>query len=202
MFCPKCATNNADGASFCRGCGANISLVPQALTGQMMQAPVEEVEEGGRRRGRRREKEVTLDQAFKNMFMGMAFLIISIALSRTIGAVWWFWMLIPAFSLMGKGVAQYMRVREREKRMAMMPPRMPGIQSPQTGPTALPRRTDELRPAVPSVTENTTRHLGVEAPTRHFETHEPKERSQQSARVCSCVREEFCGTGAGVSARE
>ena len=38
MFCPKCATQNLDGASFCRACGANISLVPQALTGQMANA--------------------------------------------------------------------------------------------------------------------------------------------------------------------
>lgn len=172
MFCPKCATQNLEGASFCRVCGANISLVSQALTGQMVRPPLDDMTEESceGKKGR----PLTLETSFKNMFMGVAFLIISIALSRTIGAVWWFWMLIPAFSLMGKGVAQYMRVREREKRMAMMPPRMPGIQSPQTGPTALPRRTDELRPAVPSVTENTTRHLGVEAPTRHFETHEPK----------------------------
>ena len=49
MFCPKCATQNLDGASFCRGCGANISLVSQALNGQMTppQPPVEEVVEGG-----------------------------------------------------------------------------------------------------------------------------------------------------------
>src|ERR1041384_4308608 len=123
MFCPKCATNNADGASFCRGCGANISLVPQALTGQMMQPPVEEVEEGGRRHRRRRDRgEATLDQAFKNMFMGFAFLIVAIALSRTIGQAFWFWFLLPAFSLMGTGIAQYIRVREREKRLAMAPP--------------------------------------------------------------------------------
>ena len=96
MFCPKCATNNVDGASFCRGCGANISLVPQALTGQLMQAPVEEVEEGGRRRGRRRDRgEASLDQAFRNVFMGLAFLIVAIALSRTIGQVFWFWFLLP-----------------------------------------------------------------------------------------------------------
>lgn len=171
MFCPKCATQNLEGASFCRVCGANISLVPQALTGQMVQPQPEIDEEScAGKKGR----PLTLEIAFKNMFMGIAFLIISIALSRTIGAVWWFWMLIPAFSLMGKGVAQYMRVREREKRTALMPPRMPAIQSAQTGPTALPRRTDELRPPMPSVTEGTTRHLGVEAPTRHFETHEPK----------------------------
>ena len=35
MFCPKCATQNLDGASFCRSCGANISLIPQALAGQV-----------------------------------------------------------------------------------------------------------------------------------------------------------------------
>jgi len=171
MFCPKCATQNLEGASFCRVCGANISLVPQALTGQMVQTTPEITEEAcvGKK-----GKPITLETSFKNMFMGVAFLIIAIALSRTIGAVWWFWMLIPAFSLMGQGVAQYMRVKEREKRVAMMPPRMPAIQSPQTGPTPLPRRTDELRPPMPSVTEGTTRHLGVEAPTRHFETHEPK----------------------------
>jgi hypothetical protein len=36
------------------------------------------------------------------------------------------------------------------------------------------RGTDELKPAMPSVTEGTTRHLGVEAPTRHLETQERK----------------------------
>lgn len=103
MFCPKCATNNLDGASFCRGCGANISLVPQALTGQIVQAPAEEVEEGGGRgRRRRRDRgEVNLDQAFKNIFMGIAFLIIAVVLSRTIGYAWWFWMLLPSFSHTG-----------------------------------------------------------------------------------------------------
>src|SRR5918993_1140795 len=115
MFCPKCATQNAEGASFCRGCGANISLVPQALTGQPLQAPpVEEVvEEGCGTRGKR--KELTLDTAFKNIFIGIAFFIIAIALSRTIGSGWWFWMLIPAFSLLGTGIAQYLRIQDREK---------------------------------------------------------------------------------------
>lgn len=169
MFCPKCATQNLDGASFCRGCGANISLVPQALTGQMMQAPVEEIEEGGRHRRRRRDKgEVSLDQAFKNIFMGIGFLLVAIALSRTIGQAFWFWFLLPAFSMMGTGIAQYIRVREREKRALMAPP--PARQSfaqPQRAP-------EELRAPVASVTEGTTRHLGVEAPTRHFDANERK----------------------------
>ena len=177
MFCPKCAAQNLEGASFCRTCGANISLVPQALTGQIVQPPPEDLDESarGRRRRARREKrdrEPTLDSSFKNIFMGIAFLIIAIALSRTIGAAWWFWMLIPAFSLMGTGLAQLVRVREREKRSEInAPPSQSGL--PHV-PPALPRRTDELRPPVPSVTEGTTRHLGVEAPTRHLETHERK----------------------------
>lgn len=175
MFCPKCATQNADGASFCRGCGANISLVPQALTGQPLQAPApseEMLEEAcSTRRGRRRQ--LTLDTAFKNMFIGVAFLIISIALSRTIGAGWWFWMLIPAFSLMGTGIAQFIRIRDRDKRMEFATPRMQQV-LPRHDQPVLPRRTDELRAPVASVTEGTTRHLGVEAPTRHLETQERK----------------------------
>src|SRR5215212_1558109 len=122
MFCPKCATQNLEGASFCRTCGANISLVPQALTGEMVQPPAEEV--GGMCSPRRGGKELTLERAFKSMFTGVAFLIIAIALSRSIGAAWWFWMLIPAFSLMGTGVAQYIRVKEKQKGTPMVAPRV------------------------------------------------------------------------------
>ena len=169
MFCPKCATQNLEGASFCRGCGANISMVPQAMTGQMVQPqPAEESEErGGHRRKRKRDSEATLEQSFKHMFLGVAFLLIAIFLSRNIGAVWWFWLLLPAFSLMGQGVAQYIRVRERERRAALMPPPMGQTFPQQTRPPG------ELRAPVGSVTEGTTRHLGVEAPTRHLD-HERK----------------------------
>jgi hypothetical protein len=139
------------------------------LTGQITQAPVEEVEEGGRRRRRRRDRgEVTLDQSFKNMFMGFGFLIIAIVLSRTIGQVWWFWMLLPAFSMMGTGIAQFIRVREREKRAALAPPAINHAFQPP------PRTPEELRAPVASVTEGTTRHLGVEAPTRQFDASEHK----------------------------
>jgi hypothetical protein len=174
MFCPKCATQNLEGASFCRTCGANISLVPQALTGQMTQPSSEkEVDEGeggfcspGRRR---RGRELTLDQSFKNIFMGFAFLLIAIVLSRTIGQSWWFWMLLPAFSLMGTGLAQYIRVREKQKRASLIAPAMnTRAFQPQ------PRNPDELRAPVASVTEGTTRHLGVEAATRHLDAAERK----------------------------
>ena len=166
MFCPKCATQNLDGAHFCRSCGANISLVSQALSGQLTQPqpPVTEVDGTCRTR---RGRDLTLEQPFKNFFLGIAFVIIAIVLSRTIGQVWWFWMLIPAFSLMATGLAQFIRLKEHEKRVALgAPPVRRSFVEPAPQP-------QELRSPVSSVTEGTTRHLGVEAPTRHLD-HERK----------------------------
>lgn len=172
MFCPKCAAQNLDGASFCRVCGANISLVPQALNGQLQQAgPVDLT--GTSKRERKRA--ATLDNAFRNAFMGIAFLLVTMALSfSAMGRGWWFWMLIPAFSMMGTGIAQYIRFREQQNRSLLgSQPATPPLQgSPAT--TAFPiRNTGELMAPPPSVTEGTTRHLGQEAPTRHFDPTEP-----------------------------
>ena len=165
MFCPKCATQNLDGASFCRSCGANISLVPQALTGQIVKPPAEEIVEGRRRRG----KEVTLEQSFKNIFMGVAFLLIAVALGFSrMGGGWWFYMLIPASVLMATGVAHYIRMKEQQK-LPFQPGGMEQRTFQQTQQSSLPsRQTGELMASPPSVTEGTTRHLGTEAATRHF----------------------------------
>jgi len=171
MFCPKCATQNLDNASFCRSCGANVSLVPQALNGQFPQAAEPETAESCR--GRKSDKQPTLDRAFKNIFMGIAFLLIAIALSRSTGQGWWFWMLIPAFSMMGSGVAQFIRLREREKRSINGQYNQPMFNDRPNAsfPTSTLRRpTGELRAPVSSVTEGTTRHLGAEPPTRHLDT--------------------------------
>lgn len=170
MFCPKCAAQNLEGASFCRVCGVNISLVEHAISGQLQKAQPEEVELTGRARRRHGRRELSLDHAFKNVFMGVAFLLVAIALAFSrMGTGWWFWMLIPAFSMMGTGIAQYIRLKERQKRtlpipmqQASFPPAPPvnSFPAPATG---------ELVSPPPSVTEGTTRHLGAEAPTRHFD---------------------------------
>ncbi len=171
MFCPKCAANNLEGASYCRVCGENISLIPQALSGQLAQTPeVEESEScgfSGRRRGRRAP---SLDAALKNAFMGVAFLLVAFALAFSrMGRGWWFWMLIPAFSMMATGLEQYVRLKEKEKRPFANPAQQPSFQPP-AAPNSFPSSaTGELVSPPPSVTEGTTRHLGVEAPTRHFE---------------------------------
>src|SRR6266545_361983 len=177
MFCPKCATQNLEGASFCRVCGANISLVPQALSGQLPRESDEGLSRAEQRHRRRHGKEGGLDQAFRNAFMGLGFLFVAIALSFSIGRGWWFWMLIPAFSMMGTGVAQYLRLRDQQTRVLPTgQTRQPFIQTPPRPAEFSARNTGELGPPPPSVTEGTTRHLGAEAPTRHLDasTESPK----------------------------
>ena len=173
MFCPKCAAQNLDGASFCRVCGANISLVPQALTGQMPQTILGEDLTRSEKRAMR--KAPTLDNAFRNAFMGIAFLLVTLALSLSmVGTGWWFWMLIPAFSLMGTGIAQYMRYREHQKCLPGFATSSPQLQAAAPAPIFPARSTGDLMAPPPSVTEGTTRHLGVvDAPTKHFDPAKP-----------------------------
>lgn len=170
MFCPNCAAQNVDGASFCRVCGANISLIPGALSGQVPQVKQEEEADGfcGRRR---RRGEPNIDSAMRNLFTGVAFLGVAIALAFTrMGYGWWFWMLIPAFSMMGAGVAQYMRLKERQKQAFLPGALRQQPMMPQRRVDEFPvRNTGELVAPPPSVTEGTTRHLGAEAPTQHFD---------------------------------
>jgi hypothetical protein len=170
MFCPKCATQNLEGASYCRSCGANIKLIPQALSGQLPQAAHSD-ELDFRPRGRKRRREGTMDGAFRSAFMGLAFLLVSIALSFSpMGRGWWFWMMIPAFSMMGSGIAQYIRMREGKGAVGganLGQPAMP-MSSSRVETFAAPN-TGELMAPPPSVTEGTTRHLGAEAPTKHLD---------------------------------
>ena len=166
MFCPKCAAQNLEGAHFCRVCGANISLVPQALNGQMLQPSVP-ADEMTRAEKRALKRAPTLDNAFRNTFMGIAFLLVTLALSFSdMGRGWWFWMFIPAFSMMGTGIAQYIRFREHQRSLPGFVTAAPTIQAAAPAPVFPARGTGELLAPPPSVTEGTTRHLGVEAPTK------------------------------------
>ena len=166
MFCPKCAAQNADDAKYCRACGADISLVPQAITGHLAQR-LGEAEEGGRRGYRLRRKEpANIENAARQFFMGLAFALVSLAILSWApgGRNWWFWMLIPAFIMIGGGVGMYLRVREERSRLAphAFSPAAPAPLSPPPHATGLPpqRHTGEIiQPA--SVTEATTRHLNM-----------------------------------------
>lgn len=123
MFCPKCAAQNIPDAKFCRVCGADISLVPMALTGALQQTQqanaLTAIEDHSTPRADgKRQKAATPDQAIKKMFMGIAFLLIGIgiAVSTRDGGGWWFWMLIPAFALLGDGIGTFVRYKHEQRR--------------------------------------------------------------------------------------
>jgi len=170
MFCPKCATQNVDGASYCRSCGANISLVPQALTGQL---PVADQPQWTDRyeRHKKRRREPSVEEAIRSIMMGIAFAVISILVGKYSpgGWTWWYWMLIPAAMSFAKGFSHLARLRiARSQNPTSSGPRLNSVR-----PTDLPvARTGELMTPAPSVTEGTTRHLGVEATTRKIDSVE------------------------------
>lgn len=169
MFCPKCASQNVEGASFCRACGANISLVPQALKGTL---PVEPADRFDRYEFRRRHRGESSDYAARALMMGVAFAAMAVLTGRfSPGAgKWWFWLLIPAMIFFSRGFSALVRMKARRSQTASLAPEQPQPQLNSVRASELPvPRTGELRQPVPSVTEGTTRHLGTDAQTRHLD---------------------------------
>jgi len=166
MYCPKCAAP-IDGVKYCRSCGANVSLVPQALTGNLPAEPAARQEAQmiddwhGRHRGRR-YRPPSLAKGIQNVFVGVGFLFVSMAVYvwAPAGETWWFWMLIPAFSTLGSGVAEIVRAKQEERRTQMAAPAMSSSSVPPAPRVEElpPRDTSRFTPPS-SVTETTTRHL-------------------------------------------
>jgi len=169
MYCPNCAAP-IDGAKFCRSCGSNVSLVPQAMAGE---APKSGAAEGERRWGHHhwdwghhphRKKEPSVEGAVTSFFTGIGFIAAAIAVLRfaPAGFTWWWALLIPAFATMGQGVGQYLRWKEQQRKQT--PPNRPVIyQAPVQDPALSAPTTSELvKPS--SVTEHTTKHLESSRP--------------------------------------
>ncbi len=176
MFCPKCAAQNLEDAKFCRACGTDISLVPQAVSGSLAErlAAVEETREGRRRRRHRErgDRPPSIDRAVRGFFLGLAFIFIAFAV-RTwapAGNIWWFWMFIPAALNLADGVSTYLRLSGEGKGRDRQPYAPPQTAVPPSRPASAlpPGDTGEMIPP-PSVTEGTTRHLGVPAERKRGE---------------------------------
>ena len=61
-------------------------------------------------------KPVHWESAMTKLFTGIAFSVVTIVLAfSAMGTGWWFWMLIPAFSCLGAGIAQIMQLRSAER---------------------------------------------------------------------------------------
>lgn len=120
------------------------------------------------------EKSISWQSMFSTLFVGFAFLIISIILGIT-GAGnasrWWFWLLIPAFAMIGTSVAQYVQLKKNEQKTLASPEAenakflnevanasLPPVQTEYVAPDSR-YKTGDLVP--PSVTDNTTRHLEI-----------------------------------------
>jgi hypothetical protein len=89
--------------------------------------------------------------------MGVGFLLVSFAcfFFAPAGHIFWFWLLIPAFAMLGKGVAEIVSVKFGPR----LTQGMGQTAIPPAAPTAeIPLRNDALFPP-PSVTEQTTRQL-------------------------------------------
>lgn len=165
MYCPSCGIENAENASFCRGCGANVSLVPQALSGHLptgqSAAGATAVEAGAR--GGKHARGPRIENAVIPVFMGLAFLFVAFALAYTrLGAGWWFWLFIPAFGMMGRGVAEYLRLKQHENVTppAFRPAAAPAAVRPAAADTgALPPYDPPAGYTPGSVTDGTTRLL-------------------------------------------
>ena len=151
MFCPNCGSQNGAEAKFCRGCGANLSLVPHAMTGTLPDA-------GYDKRGRpERKGPPSIANGVAAIMWGIGFIVAAFGVRyfAPAGSLWWFWMFIPAFGWLGQGMKEIIAAKQAVARFPqagqMPPPRLNTNEFPvnQT-PSELPRP-----PA--SVTDSTTK---------------------------------------------
>ena len=174
MFCPRCAADNLDDAKYCRACGADIHLVPQALTG-MLPAELTQAGDKPAKKSKKKDDEGRLlEKGMENVFVGLAFLLIVLGgLFYMRGAFFlWVWFIIPSLARFGEGLGQLLRSR-REHRLllararasseldAAEPPAL--FASPQPARTLAAADTAEMIESPFSVTEATTRHLSSRA---------------------------------------
>ena len=156
MFCPNCGSQNVDGVRYCRTCAANLSLVPQALTGELK----EDRETRRMRRRHRGEETPNLAHGINKSVMGIGFLLVAFCalLFSPAGRLWWFWLLIPAFAMLGKGISEIFLARGALKQMHGNTPTVNNM-PPRRVTGELPPEPPSYTVPPPSVTEQTTRHL-------------------------------------------
>ena len=156
MFCPNCATSNNNDVKYCRSCGANLSLIPQALSGKLPDKKPDWGQEWKRPRDRHR-REASLQNGIRLSIAGLGFLLASVILMFVIRGMWWgVFLLIPGFAMLGSGISQIV-THGQQKDSTTTTSDLSGSQAAIPAPPHA--IGTEFTSAPPSVTETTTRHL-------------------------------------------
>ena len=181
MFCPKCGTKNPEDGKFCRSCGSDLAVVNAAMSGNLPATlgdlgvsvgcdPKEEL--------RRKDPAEVYGDGVKGVITGLGFLGVSMALFFTGvagGNAWWWALLFPAFFGFAKGVSDILKSEKMKASRQMnsfAPPTGNMIGSTSKGASLPPAQTNFVAPesryrtgdlVPPSVTDNTTRHLEMNA---------------------------------------
>ncbi|HEV2882481.1 MAG TPA: zinc ribbon domain-containing protein [Pyrinomonadaceae bacterium] len=173
MYCPRCAAQNLDDAKFCRACGADIRLVPQALQGTLHDAL--ERPATGEAASRRKEKKrapATIDGGLKDIFSGLGlFIIFLIGLFAFRGAFWvTVWFIIPALASVGEGIGKLIRAQQEQARLTATSYEGNNVRAAPFAPAPVVKEisspdTTEIVRAPASVTDSTTRHLDARSRT-------------------------------------
>jgi len=168
MYCPNCAAT-IDGVKFCRSCGSNVSLIPQAMSGQLPQSDdaKDKLRQGHHHwdwgHHRQLKREPSIERAMSCFFSGMGFLLAAmfVVFFSPSGFRWGWAFLFPAFGLFGAGVGQYLQLKElqRQQRPLNQPEARPAADQPsgQSPMLSAPTTSELIKP--PSVSEHTTRRL-------------------------------------------
>ena len=172
MYCPNCAAL-IDGVKFCRSCGSNVSLVPQAMSGQLPKSDDAKDKWGQGHNpwnwGHHQyhgKKEPSIERAMSYFFTGIGFLLatmFAVYFSPPGFRLGWVF-LFPAFGLFGAGLGQYLQLKEQQRQQMSLnkPEARPDVhQAPgQSPPLSAPTTSELIKP--PDVTERTTRRLDKE----------------------------------------
>jgi hypothetical protein len=157
MFCPRCASQNADETKYCRGCGADLSAVMAAIAGKAPGSPelaMKHIELFG--------------SGLRGLIIGVGLLIVAavgLGISARLGVLVVF-ALAFAFLSLGIGISRMVQARAIKRLSQPKPTESPAALSSGERDYIKPARsiyqTEDLVTTPRSITEHTTTHLKMD----------------------------------------
>jgi len=167
MYCPQCATPNADGAKFCRSCGQELEALAVVLSG----GPPRPTAEGGDGRA---DWMVKRTQGLKDIVGGAILMLVSLLIGCALAlfapaevpwmllwVVFFAWLAVWGGIELANGIGGLIEAKGRLRLLELAgsdPASDPAARRLPTAAAPPPREAPVLMPAT-SVTEGTTRSL-------------------------------------------